>query len=323
MSWALYCNSLSCCYLSHILLPPTVPSTLERRPRPAIGISVSASVALSNEDSLSARERRKQRNERREQLQAGKTPWRDEVENKVMEKKKPPPKGLKHQLDMSRLTAKGLQWWIVFVPSRSEDEMAENIAEAYSKSFPDNEFEVFIPRVPSKRRMKDGSFSASKQKLHSGCVFVRTVMTRQVYNLIRKVPRCRGFYGSKVGFLEQFVMPTPVATADMDAMFKKIKEEEDDLSKLKEQARLDRKATGAVEHTTEENHLFTVGSTIKVNRGPYANFEGYIIKLPNEDGKVRASLVVFGNSIEVELNLEDIEFNQTRDSSLKLQLNER
>lgn len=231
------------------------------------------------------------------------------MEERVLEKQKAAPKGLKYELDMSRLKAKGMQWWMVLVASRSEVEMAESISLALSENFPADNFEVFVPIIPTKRKMKDGSISSSTRRLHSGCVFLRAVMSRKVHDVIKKVPRCKGFFGKKVGYHEQIIMPTPVPVEDMDGMLKKIREEEEDLQKLKELAKEEQKMMHAVKYAikkVDKKDIFGVGSNIRVISGPYANFEGCIVGLPDEDKKVQASIMAFGEVIKVVLGLDEI-----------------
>eukprot|EP00250_Pteridium_aquilinum_P028436 c37150_g1_i1 orf=44-1060(+) len=283
--------------------------SLERLPRiprysfVRVGCAV-ASEAISASPS-SAKERRKERNERREQL---KVSWRVEVEEKEMEKKKAVPKGLKYELDMSRLTARGMQWWMVLVPMRLEISMAEFISSALSRDFPDEDFEVFVPSIPTKRKMKDGSISTSTRRLHSGCVFLRCVLSRKIHDAVKKIRRVRGFFGKKVGYHEQVIMPTPVPVEDIEGMRKKIREEEADLQRLKELAKEERKMKrAAVEEAGEKDFSITIGSDVRVISGPHANFEGCITGLPDANREVQASIMAFGEVTEVVLALDEIE----------------
>lgn len=90
---------------------------------------------------LSAKERRKQRNERREELKDLKGSWRDEVETKLDVKKKAP-KGWEEILDINQLTTKGMQWWMIAVPKNGEQRVADHIELVFQRLFPKAELQV-------------------------------------------------------------------------------------------------------------------------------------------------------------------------------------
>lgn len=269
--------------------------------RSCIGFRCAGSSSAISASPSSARDRRKERNERREQR---KVAWREEVEEKDMEKKKAVPKGLKYDLDMSRLSSRGVQWWMVLVSMRTEITMAESISSALTREFPGEDFEVFVPSIPTKRKMKDGSISTSTQRLHSGCIFLRCVLSRRIHDAVKRIPRVKGFFGKKVGYYEEVIMPTPVPVEDIEGMRKKIREEEIDLQRLKELAKEERK----IKHAAgEKDTSITIGSNIRVVSGPYANFEGCIMGLANENREVQASIIAFGELTKVVLALDEIE----------------
>lgn len=82
---------------------------------------------------------------------------------------------------------------------------------------------------------------------------------------------------------EEVIMPTPVPVEDIEGMRKKIREEEIDLQRLKELAKEERK----IKHAAgEKDTSITIGSNIRVVSGPYANFEGCIMGLANENREV-------------------------------------
>ncbi|KAI5083920.1 hypothetical protein GOP47_0000089 [Adiantum capillus-veneris] len=142
--------------------------------------------------------------------------------------------------------------------------------------------------------MKDGSISTATRRLHSGCVFLRCVLTRRIHDAVKRVRRVRGFFGKRVDFYD-VIMPTPVPNEDIEGMRKKIREEEIDLERLKELSKEEMKMKLAeMEAASQQDPLITLGSNIRVLHGPYANFEGCITGLPDGSKEVEVSLMAFG-----------------------------
>ncbi|KAH7296153.1 hypothetical protein KP509_26G011400 [Ceratopteris richardii] len=257
----------------------------------------------------SARERRKERNERRMQQQEQGSSWREEIEElHISRKTRASTKGLKYELDMTRLTARGMQWWMVLVSMRAELSVAEDIRSALSREFADEKFELFVPSVPTKRILKDGSISPATRRLHAGCVFLRCVLRRNLYDVVRRVPRVRGFFGKRVGFYDPVIMPTPVPDEDIARMRRKVKEEESELERLQNLSKEERLNEHAdIEEASKTDLSLKIGADIRVLNGSYTNFEGHITSLPDGNEQVETELTAFGQTHTVMLSLKDIE----------------
>ncbi|KAJ7299481.1 hypothetical protein O6H91_06G091000 [Diphasiastrum complanatum] len=185
---------------------------------------------------LSGKERRKQRNERREELKVERRPVREVYEEKVLVK---PSKKFarKDPLDMDRLEARGMQWWIVRVPKNGEKSSAENLSQALSAVFPELDFEVWAAAIPSKNMLANGSYSESRRGLHPGCIFLRCILNKELYDFIRGVERVTGFMGSKLTFRKRMViLPSSVGKLELDGMRAKVKAEEEEFALLKDEA---------------------------------------------------------------------------------------
>jgi transcription antitermination factor NusG len=98
---------------------------------------------------------------------------------------------------------------------------------------------------------------------------------------------------------EQVIMPTPVPPEDMDGMFKKVREEEEDFERLKHIAQQEREIMRAAKEAEEANQALaatqvnetpvavaTIGSKVRIVNGPYVNFDGLISDLTDDGKKV-------------------------------------
>lgn len=97
-------------------------------------------------ETLSARERRRLRNERREEAKSSKPSWREEVEQKLSQRKKKP-KSWMEEMNLDNLAVQGVQWWMLLVPRNSERLVAEDLSKAFPSEFPDIEFQKILSKT--------------------------------------------------------------------------------------------------------------------------------------------------------------------------------
>lgn len=222
---ALFQYSSSC-----VTLPPSFklfPYSLNTRKckckvQPPVCLAISKAA-----ETLSARERRRLRNERREEAKSSKPSWREEVEQKLSQRKKKP-KSWMEEMNLDNLAVQGVQWWMLLVPRNSERLVAEDLSKAFPSEFPDIEFQAYLPEIPSRRKLKNGSYSESKKRMFPGYLFIRCPLNKEIHDFIRNTPRVRGFVGRKVGsMVRQMIKPKPVPIAEMEETFRKVKEEQE------------------------------------------------------------------------------------------------
>lgn len=228
---ALFLYSSSC-----ITLPPSSkfpPDSLNtRKCKVQLPVCSAASKVASvggpeSAETLSARDRRRLRNERREEAKSSKPPWREEVEKKLSQRKKKP-KSWMEEMNLDNLAVQGVQWWMLLVPRNSERLAADDLSKAFPSQFPDIEFQVYLPEIPSRRKLKNGSYSESKKRIFPGYLFIRGPLNKEIHDFIRNTPRVRGFFGRKVGsMVRQMIKPKPVPIAEMEETFRKVKEEQE------------------------------------------------------------------------------------------------
>ncbi|KAL3680445.1 hypothetical protein R1sor_023401 [Riccia sorocarpa] len=263
-------------------------------------------------EGLSAKERRKLRNEKREQLKATKEPWKEMVENKLLSKPKKKSKNWQVDADVNQLTAKGMQWWMIQTTRKFENHVAEQLDIIFPETFPDREYEVLVPTLPVKSKLKDGSASESRKKIFQGIVLLRCVMDRDVYDLVRRIPRAYDFFGNLAGVSYQpMIMPAPVSHTNMGNLFRQIKQGEEEFQIFKEQCRREveeeRRKAEELEAQNAESLPLNIGATIRVLSGPFSEFSGIVTEMLPEANKVKAMVTVFGKDTPIVLDVEQVE----------------
>lgn len=220
----------------HTLSPPSLPSLSFTRP---FNFNLSISSSLESTDTqqhhLTARERRRLKNERRE-TKSTTTNWREEVEERLMKKPKKEKTSWTEELNLDNLAKLGPQWWVVRVSRVKGQYTAEVLARSLARNFPEMDFKVYAPAVHVKRRLKNGSYSVKPKPLFPGCIFLRCVLNKELHDFVREYDGVGGFIGSKVGNKKrQINKPRPVSVDDMAAIFRQAKDEQEKTDKAFEE----------------------------------------------------------------------------------------
>ncbi|KAM6574375.1 hypothetical protein CsatA_022702 [Cannabis sativa] len=288
-----------------------------------ITLSISATLDSQNETTqeLTARERRRLRNEKRESKMGNN--WREEVEEKLLKKPKKRYATWTEELNLDTLANSGPQWWVVRVSRLRGHETADLIARLLARNFPQLPFKVYAPAVQVKRKLKNGSISVKPKPLFPGCVFIKCIMNKEIHDFIRECEGVGGFIGSKVGNTKrQINKPRPVSEIDMEAIFKKSKEEQEKYEQeFKEQQKQEEILNSSLPNAESQSDsvpkrrskkasdplkLLTPGSTVKVLSGDFAEFEGCLKKVNRKTKKVTVGFTLFGKESLVDLDANEI-----------------
>ncbi|CAA0836325.1 plastid transcriptionally active 13 [Striga hermonthica] len=295
---------------------PAAPNPTTHKPKL---LTITATLNSVDESPLTARERRKMKNERRESKPAYN--WKEEVEMRLIEKPKKRYASWKDELNLDYLALLGPQWWVVKVSQVSSQDSAERMALSMARNFPDAEFKVYAPSVQIKRKLKNGSISVKPKQLYPGCVFLRCVMNKDVHDCIRECRGVGGFIGFMVGKTKrQIKKPKPVDEQDMEAIFKQAKEEQENADQafgevLKQEVELDSNATkkpGRRGRKAEEKPIagkitaLKLGSTVQVVSGSFAGFSGTLTKIDKKTGLATVGFTVFGKETLADIPSSEI-----------------
>ncbi|KAL2554738.1 plastid transcriptionally active 13 [Forsythia ovata] len=313
------------------------PTTLKTHTHKPIFSTITSTIESVNESSLTARERRQLRKERRESKPGYN--WREEVEERLIKKPKKRYASWTEELNLDNLALLGPQWWVVRVSRVSGQETAERMARSLARNFPDVDFKVYIPSIQIKRKLKNGSLSVKPKPLFPGCVFLKCVMNKELHDFIRECDGIGGFVGSKVGNTKrQINKPRPVDEGDMEEIFKQAKEEQEKADQAFEEEQqagaLDslklgvnsplvvsedvtqsntstkrrgrsRKATEAP-LTGKDNASLVPGLPVQVASGSFAGFSGILKKLDHKRGLATVGFTLFGKETLADIDVNEV-----------------
>ncbi|KAL4557952.1 hypothetical protein LXL04_036147 [Taraxacum kok-saghyz] len=261
---------------------------------------------------LTAKEKRELRNVKREENKSYN--WREDVEEKLLKKPKKQFNSWKEELNLDKLAVMGPQWWIVKVSRARGKDTVERMMQGLAKNFPDAEFKVFDAAVHEKTKLKSGKISVKPKPLYPGCVFLHCILNRELHNFIREdCEGVGGFIGRMVGNTKRSInKPRPVSAADMEEIFKEVKEKQEATDKaFEEQQQLEILDQTSPDKKVSKNRSRkpsgpVLGSTVRVVSGPFLDFSGTIKKLDRKRGLVTVGFTLFGKDTLAELDVSEI-----------------
>ena len=174
-----------------------------------------------------------------------------------------------------------MNWYIVQAYSGFEKEVVENIKEELKKNKVESNLEELMVPTHQVTEVKKGKRSKKEKKFFPGYVLIKIELTKQIYHLIKNLPKVSGFLGSSD-------KPTPISDNEIKRILGQVTE-------------------SAI--TQKPGLNFEIGEKVKVCDGPFASFNGLIEEIDEEKSRLKVSVSIFGRATPV-----DLEFNQVEKS---------
>ena len=166
----------------------------------------------------------------------------------------------------------GKNWYAVHTYSGYEDAVARNLHQRIESLGMEGQiFQVVVPKE-KKITIKNGKRRTVEERIYPGYVLVEMIVSDASWYVVRNTPRVTGFVGSGT-------TPTPLSKEEVDALFERMGKDE----------------------PTHKIDLNT-GDTVRINEGPFRDFEGKISEIDEARGKVKVLVSIFGRETPVELD---------------------
>ncbi len=174
---------------------------------------------------------------------------------------------------MSRQQVTGERhWYVLHTYSGYEDSVAFNLKQRIeSMDMQDKIFGAIVPKE-KKIKIKDGKRTTVEEKIFPGYVLVDMIVTDDSWYVVRNTPNVTGFVGSGT-------IPTPIDPEEWSYLQKRMGADE---PKFKVE--------------------FLIGDLVKINDGPFKDYEGKVGAIDEQHGKVKVMVTIFGRETPVELD---------------------
>ena len=172
------------------------------------------------------------------------------------------------------------KWYVVHAYSGFEKNVQKTLKERIEREGMQDYFGQILVPVEEVVDIKNGKRTLSERKFFPGYVLAEMEMTDDSWHLVKSTPRVTGFIGGTAN------RPLPITQREVDAIMQQIQ-------------------TGG--EKPKPKVQFEVGQRIRVNEGPFADFNGVVDEVNYERNKLKVSVQIFGRETPVELDFMQIE----------------
>ena len=170
------------------------------------------------------------------------------------------------------------RWYSVSVLSNFEKKIAEQIKTAVIENGLEDQIEEVLVPTEEVIEVRRGKKVTAERRFMPGYVLVRMEMSDEGYHLISSINRVTGFLGPQG-------RPMPMRDAEVNQILNRVQEGEE--------------APRTLIH-------FEVGEKVKVNDGPFEDFDGMIEEVDDDNQRLKVSVSIFGRETPVELEFTQV-----------------
>ena len=172
------------------------------------------------------------------------------------------------------------KWYVVHAYSGFEKNVQKTLKERIEREGMQDYFGQILVPVEEVVDIKNGKRTLSERKFFPGYVLAEMEMTDDSWHLVKSTPRVTGFIGGTAN------RPLPITQREEDSIMQQIQ-------------------TGG--EKPKPKVQFEVGQRIRVNEGPFADFNGVVDEVNYERNKLKVSVQIFGRETPVELDFMQVE----------------
>ncbi|WP_299847854.1 transcription termination/antitermination protein NusG [uncultured Roseovarius sp.] len=170
------------------------------------------------------------------------------------------------------------RWYSVSVLSNFEKKIAEQIRQSVIENALEDDIEEVLVPTEEVIEIRRGKKVTAERRFMPGYVLVRMEMSDQGYHLINSINRVTGFLGPQG-------RPMPMRDAEVNAILNRVQEGEE--------------APRTLIH-------FEVGEKVKVNDGPFEDFDGMVEEVDDDNQRLKVTVSIFGRETPVELEFTQV-----------------
>ena len=173
-----------------------------------------------------------------------------------------------------------MDWYIIQAYSNCEKKVKAALEERIDISGLSSKFGEIMIRTEQVTELKKGQKKQIERKFFPGYMLVQMELDDDTWHLVRKTPNVMGFLGGNK------TRPSPLTENELNKIVNRVDE--------------------AVEQPKFKT-VFESGETVRINDGPFNDFNGVVEEVDYEKNLIKVSVSIFGKSTPVELNFSQVE----------------
>lgn len=172
------------------------------------------------------------------------------------------------------------RWYVVHAYSGFEARVKKSLEERIKLNGLEHKFGSIMIPTEEVVEMRAGQKRRSERKFFPGYVLVQMEMDDSTWHLVKDLPRVLGFIGGTSD------RPAPISDREAESIIQQIRTDSD---------------------APKPKILFEAGEVVRVNDGPFADFNGVVEEVNYEKSRLRVAVSIFGRSTPVELEFDQVE----------------
>ena len=170
------------------------------------------------------------------------------------------------------------RWYSVSVLSNYEKKIAEAIRQSAIDSNMEEQIEEVLVPTEEIIEVRRGKKVTTERRFMPGYVLVRMELSDEAYHLITSINRVTGFLGPQG-------RPMPMRDDEVNVILNRVEEGE---------------------ASPRSTITFDVGEKVKVNDGPFEDFDGMVEEVDDENQRLKVTVSIFGRATPVELEFTQV-----------------
>ena len=173
----------------------------------------------------------------------------------------------------------GHKWYVIHTQTGAEEKAKAGLEGRMAKTDLKKFVEEIVVPTEQVSEIRGGKKRITSRKFFPGYIMVKMEMTKESWYLVKTTPGITGFIGPGR-------RPTPISEEEVNSILRR---------------------TEDTETKPSPKIIFEIGEAIRISEGPFANFNGSVMEIYPERGKLKVSVSIFGRSTLVELEYWQVE----------------
>jgi len=171
------------------------------------------------------------------------------------------------------------KWYVIHTQTGAEEKAKAGLVNRMASTELKDFIEEIVVPTEQVSEIRGGKKRISSRKFFPGYILVKMEMTKESWYLVKTSPGITGFIGPGR-------RPTPISEDEVNAIVRR---------------------TEDTETKPSPKIIFEIGEAVRIAEGPFANFNGSVMEVYPDRGKLKVSVSIFGRSTLVELEYWQVE----------------
>lgn len=172
-----------------------------------------------------------------------------------------------------------MKWYVIHTQTGAEERAKAGLESRMATTALKQYVEEIVVPTEQVSEVRGGKKRISTRKFFPGYIILKMEMNKESWYLVKTTPGITGFIGPGR-------RPQPLTESEVNNILKR---------------------TVETESKPSPKIIFEIGEAVRIAQGPFANFNGSVMEVYPDRGKLKVSVSIFGRATLVELEYWQVE----------------